>query len=238
MKFQDINFEGKKLRFSLEPYFGDYESVRRQIESDGLRPATFREIVALVYERQKEATKRYNENEITLSMKQHPIFGYTALVPIQDKNDSSLIEHEFPKISGRNKISSSNLERRIKKSERRDLSEAYYDSITKPENKNYQEYIGDTIGRYEDYLLIPTILYKEKTTQLTSEERYPYTDDWGRDKVNVVPATYNTNKYNVFTELKYDKGRLYDSRGNLVRGVSFGIKEELKGGEENGINRR
>ena len=230
MNLQDIDFDGRKLRFSLEPYFGDYDEVKKQIESDSLIPATFREIVALLFASQKSYEKDFKENEVMQSFKSgHLLFGYTALEQRPIKEKYNLVEQDNPQISEGNLILRGN--EKITKGEVSKLRNDYYSSLGK---SIYHNLISDRSWLYnrESLAVIPAVRYKQDRKQLSCEERYSYSDDWGRDRVNITPARYSEDNYNIFSELEIEKGRLHLNK-MPIRAVSFGIKIE---GNKDGKN--
>ena len=225
MKLQDIDFDGKKLKFSLEPYFGSYDQVRKQIQEEGLRPATFREVVALLFA--NEGNYEGERSNIVRAFKSHPVFGYTALEQRYQDKKYSLVEQDNPKIS-RGRIASRGDEKIIE-GEDQDLRSKYYASLGK---SKWTKLVSNSSFLYNNNAgaVIPIVTYKREVEQLSSEERRPYSDDWGRDKVDVTPARYREDEYNLFKEARLENGELYLE--NLpIRGVSFGIKK-VKGGEK------
>lgn len=227
MEIQDIELDGKKIRFSLEPYFGSYNDVRKQIEEDGLRPATFREVVALLFGNQGDY-KREQGNVIRAFRSGHPLFGFTALEKRFNDDKYSLIEQDNPKFKGQRLIQRADA--RVMSGKENNLREEYYASLGK---SNWINITSNRSWLYnsEPLAVIPIVDYKIKVDQLSFEERYPYTDDQGRDRAHVTPATYSEEHYNIFSEAKLENGKLYSN--NLpLRAVSFGIKESKSGGND------
>jgi hypothetical protein len=216
----NVDYEGRKLRFSNEPFFGGYDEVRKQIEEEGLRPATFREVVALLFARQNTRNSYGDRDSILEAYKTHPIFGFTALEKRYEDKKYSLIEQDNPEIKD-NKIVTRADARVLTGEERDDLRERFYKFLGKTNWQNIISQRSYLYNRQSD-AVVPIVSHRHEEHQLSSEERYPYYDDQGIDRCHVVPATYNVKDYNVFREVELRNGKLY-FEGKPLRMASFGI---------------
>jgi hypothetical protein len=218
MRDIEVEHEGRRLNFSNEPFFGGFDEVRMQIEEEGLRPATFREIIALLFARQN--TESAYGNSILDVYKTHPIFGFTALEKRYGDKKYSIVEQDNPEIKDNRIVR--NADARVITGEERDLREIYYKSLGKT---NWHNILSQTSYLYnrESDAVVPIVSHKHEEHQLSSEERYPYITDQGQDRYHITPARYAIRDYNVFREVELRNGKLYFD-GKPLRMASFGIR--------------